>query len=246
MSDLYKKYENDTHVLNICYDNYAESPRAWDNITEIILFGKCQSIGDKHDFSDPEEMVDALLEEHLQMDEDQIGDLYKAAVEHAPKDRRAQHEYMLAELSDVLYITPIYVYDHSGVTISTSPFSCRWDSGVAGFAYISKSTINTETMWKDSLEDRQEGHTKYKTWYELAEALVESEITTLDHWVTGDVYGFQVYKKVHCDCCGHTELEDVDSCWGFYGSDIRANGMLDHIELPPGQLEQLLESEQTT
>lgn len=246
MRDLYKKYENDTHVLNIRYDNDAESPRAWDNRTKIILFGKYKGLGDEHNFSDPEEVVDALLEEHLQLDEDQIGDLYKAAVEHAPKDRRAQHEYMLAGLSDVLYITPIYIYDHSGVTISTSPFSCSWDSGQAGFAYISKSTISQETIWKDSPEDRHERHKKYETWYEFAEDLVESDITVLDQWVTGDVYGFQLYKKVHCDCCGHTELEDVDSCWGFYGSDIRTNGMLEHIELPLAQLEQLLKSEKTT
>jgi len=28
---------------------------------------------------------------------------------------------------------PVYAYIHGGITVSTTPFSCRWDSGVLGF-----------------------------------------------------------------------------------------------------------------
>jgi len=26
-------------------------------------------------------------------------------------------------------------------------------------------------------------------------------------------------KANKCDCCGHVEYEDLESCWGFYGLD---------------------------
>lgn len=35
-------------------------------------------------------------------------------------------------------LTPIYLYDHSGLAISPMPFSCPWDSGQIGFAYVDK------------------------------------------------------------------------------------------------------------
>ena len=34
-------------------------------------------------------------------------------------------------------------------------------------------------------------------------------------WAYGNVYGYRVFKQNTCKCCGHTALEDIDSCWGF-------------------------------
>ena len=31
------------------------------------------------------------------------------------------------------YVQKVYMYEHSGIVLSTKPFSCRWDSGVIGF-----------------------------------------------------------------------------------------------------------------
>lgn len=36
---------------------------------------------------------------------------------------------------------PVYAYVHSGVALSTGPFSCPWDSGQSGFVYETKETI---------------------------------------------------------------------------------------------------------
>ena len=41
-------------------------------------------------------------------------------------------------------VLPIYMYDHSGITISVNPFSCPWDSGQIGFIYISKEKARKE------------------------------------------------------------------------------------------------------
>lgn len=33
---------------------------------------------------------------------------------------------------------PVYVFRHSGTRVSTTPFSCKWDSGLAGYIYMTK------------------------------------------------------------------------------------------------------------
>lgn len=55
--------------------------------------------------------------------EDDIGDIY--------------HQINRGELSFTQSIlVPIYAYEHGDITISTSPFSCRWDSGIVGFMLV--------------------------------------------------------------------------------------------------------------
>src|SRR6056297_3490365 len=38
-------------------------------------------------------------------------------------------------------ILPLYMYDHSGITISLTPFSCPWDSGQIGFVQIPRKKM---------------------------------------------------------------------------------------------------------
>ena len=38
-------------------------------------------------------------------------------------------------------VLPVYMYDHSGITINTTGFSCPWDSGMVGIIYVSKEKI---------------------------------------------------------------------------------------------------------
>src|SRR5271166_4140206 len=40
----------------------------------------------------------------------------------------------------VIAILPLYLYEHSGMTMNTTGFSCRWDSGQVGWAYITKAS----------------------------------------------------------------------------------------------------------
>ena len=34
-----------------------------------------------------------------------------------------------AELNSVAIVQPLYLYDHGGITMNTTGFSCSWDSG---------------------------------------------------------------------------------------------------------------------
>lgn len=92
-------------------------------------------------------------------------------------------------------ILPLYLYDHSGITISTSSFSCRWDSGQVGYIYMTKDTMEKEGWNKEQA-------TKY----------LESEVTVYDNYLTGEVYGFRIEDA---------DGEEIESCWGYYGDDSK-------------------------
>ncbi len=46
-------------------------------------------------------------------------------------------------------ILPLYLYDHSGITMSTGAFSCRWDSGQVGWIYAEKKKFIEETGYTE-------------------------------------------------------------------------------------------------
>jgi hypothetical protein len=99
------------------------------------------------------------------------------------------------------------MYDHSGITIQTEAFACPWDSGQIGFIYVTK----------DKLEE--EGIT-----VEKAVETLEQEVKTMDTYLTGNVYGFNLIKREP-----GKEDQIIDSCSGFYGEDTASNGMADHL-----------------
>jgi hypothetical protein len=103
---------------------------------------------------------------------------------------------------------PIYMYDHSGITINTTGFACPWDSGQVGFIYVTDDKMKKEYG---------ENYTKEQV--EEARKVLLSEVLTMDQYIRGDVYGFNLVK----------DGEVIDSCSGFYGDDFYKNGMKDYI-----------------
>ena len=96
----------------------------------------------------------------------------------------------------------------------------EWDSRgysqgdyVEGIAYVTKDNFDKICGRKD------------KDWRECAKERVDEEVKALGMWLWGDVKGFILKKKVRFtkkyedknreDEDGY-ELEDVDSCWGYY------------------------------
>lgn len=125
---------------------------------------------------------------------------------------------------DVL-ILPLYLYDHSGITISTTPFGCRWDSGQVGWIYASHDEIKKE--YGDSSPDTVAKVKKY----------LEGEVDVYDDYLRGNVYGFELEKREHCHSCEHDEWEHVESVWGFVGDfKNNENGMKDHMYDEGGKL----------
>jgi hypothetical protein len=137
-------------------------------------------------------------------------------------------EYILSR-KDVIAL-PLYLYDHSGITMSTSqshPFDCPWDAGQVGWIYC-------------TYEDIRKEYSKKRISRELKERVVNllvSEVNCYDHFLTGDVWGFIIEEKEVCSECGDEDWEHIDSCWGFYG-DIKESGILEHI---PNEYHKLIE-----
>jgi len=124
------------------------------------------------------------------------------------------NEFWKSNKKNIGVILPLYLYDHSGITMSTERFSCPWDSGQIGWIFISKEKMRTEYSYKrvsKKLKSRVAGY-------------LRGEVKVYDQYLTGDVYGYRITD---------TETdEEVDSCWGFYGSDVcmnEAEGMVNSI-----------------
>jgi len=113
-------------------------------------------------------------------------------------------------------ILPLYLYDHSGITISNSPFSCPWDSGQIGWMFVSREKIIEE--FGDDLRESRDKALSY----------MKCEVETYDTYLRGEIYGFILRGNV-CKTCGGVG-ENEDSCWGFYGLNPIENGMVDCID----------------
>lgn len=97
-------------------------------------------------------------------------------------------------LYDGYFMFPVYAYIHSGVSLSLGrnsyPFNGGFDTSFRGFCLIKRES---GTWTSDKARKVAEGITE--TW---------------NQYLSGDVYGYQVEDK---------DGTELDSCWGFYGSD---------------------------
>lgn len=97
------------------------------------------------------------------------------------------------------HVFPVYMYDHSGCTVSLSPFNDPWDSGIVGFIIVDAS----------------------KHEYDDAHHYASGMVADLDTWLHGDIWSYVIEDG---------EEDIIDCCGGFFGDDIKTNGMLEHID----------------
>jgi hypothetical protein len=103
---------------------------------------------------------------------------------------------------DGAFILPVYAYVHSGVSIATTPFSCRWDSGQTGFIVVTQKQAMeyflADTITPDIARRVQEG--------------MKAHISQWNQYFTGEVYGLSIVAKDSDDL-----IAGVQSTWGIYG-----------------------------
>lgn len=163
----------------IVKDDSPDSPREWDNLGTIYYKHSRYIVGD--------EELDTVVDLNDCSNWEDIEDA-------------------LVKETKAVVILPIYMYDHSGITIKTSPFSCSWDSGRVGFIVCSR-----EKALKEYGKLNREILNKI-------ESVLENEVKTFDEYLKGEVYGYKIYKCESEDD-NLDDCEVVDSCYGFYGED---------------------------
>ncbi len=97
---------------------------------------------------------------------------------------------------------PLYLYDHSGITISTTPFHCPWDSGQVGWAVIFKEQFKDKTDWELK-----------------AKKQIIKEVKEYDSYITGNVFVCQIFEVKKCECCGKLNHKLIDEIWEVYEID---------------------------
>lgn len=147
---------------------------------------------------------------------------------------------------------PLWLYDHGGITIScgsrTGQYADRWDSGAVGWIVMLKKTIMDEVGTEYVLDDAGEMiRVEHKhpdapstwsyltkpltdeTWRKWAIEIMEAEVEIYDQYLTGDAYGFNLYSAELVEEEKEPEWNEEESCWGFFGSDMMENGIVDEV-----------------
>ena len=144
---------------------------------------------------------------------DNLGTLYTAHRRYRPEKEFAEHfdidkgfdgrigNFRGSFLKEYIAL-PVYLYEHSGTTVSTSPFSCPWDSGFFGIIAVPLDKVRREYGWKNITVERRKRIEEY----------LQGEIKTLDDYYTGEVFGYCITPE-------DDDSNELDSCWGFYGTD---------------------------
>lgn len=137
--------------------------------------------------------------------------------------------------SDEYISLPLYLYDHSGITMSTAPFSCPWDSGQVGIIYVSIEKVVKE-FGELTAEIREQVYN-----------ILVSEVKAYDQFLIGDVWFYSIQKaKVYTadDDDTLTQWETIEACGGFYGREDceeQAKEALKSLELRADELRECIE-----
>ena len=182
--------------IRIEQDQDAESSREnQDNFGTMVCFHSQYNLGDvqgRKSYGSGEDFIRALASDHAD-------DIQDKTLEECQ-----------SIIDDHFVMLPLFLYDHSGITMSCHPFSCRWDSGQVGWIYVSnkdamenwpRKSMGAKVSYKDGKPA--------KTVRQRAIDLLEAEVKEYDQFLTGDVWGYIVEDGE----------PDQDSCCGFYGYD---------------------------
>ena len=172
MSDAVETFKMGNNTIDIVHDDISDSNplKEWDNMGKMVCFHRNYNLGHDTDYR--------------QSNFDSWDELEAAIIkDHNP-----------------VVILPLYLYDHSGITIATAPFSCGWDSGQVGFIYADRKSVLENYCVKKITKKIKERATE----------LLIGEVKVYDQYLTGDVYGWQLKDE---------EGNVKDSCWGYFGLD---------------------------
>ena len=201
-------------------------------VGKMVCWHPRYNLGDEQPRGDPEEWLNTLLDEETEERIERLSDIIdryttldrdrdwnRVAMEGKEHTvswaKRKVKEISEKFLEDNYVILPLYLYDHSGLTMNTSGFSCQWDSGQVGYIYVSMDNARKEFSGTgDPTARRKKPRGIQRYWdeevREWAEKYLKGEVKEYDQYLRGDVWGFVIEDE---------DGEEVGSCWGFYGRE---------------------------
>lgn len=162
--------------VNILVSHDTENPLEWGNATLLTAHRRYTFGGDK-----------------LPFDANSIEEAFDWHLDGKGLTRR-----------DVIWLQ-VYLYDHSGLALSDTPFGDPWDSGQLGYIYESRADIRAEYHVQRISAKREQS---------VLERLRHT-LQLLEHWANGDVYAWEI-----------PALDEYGG--GFYGWDHDASGLVEY------------------
>ena len=98
---------------------------------------------------------------------------YNLGDKHNFIDRKFFEEYVNDKDNEVYCILKVYLYDHSGLALSTTPFNDKFDSRQVGYIYCTKQDLKDLEFPQDD--------------YEKVETELKNEITTYNDYLNNDI-----------------------------------------------------------
>lgn len=144
--------------------------------------------------------------------------------------------YLLKKHANIIAL-PLYLYDHSGITMSTASFNDRWDSGQVGWIYTDKENILSQRYKFRNSKGNLIKITK-RNWKEAAYQILKKEVKMYDMYLQGEVYGI-VIEEYDSD---FEDFDEIDSCWGFYDDSYDEEEILLKLAPEMGVTEELYDT----
>lgn len=138
---------------------------------------------------------------------------------------------LLERHAGIVYL-PLFLYDHSGITMNIGGFHDPWDSGQVGYIYTDKETI-LQNVGGYYVGNRLIKVTE-RNWKKAAYHSMENEVSVYDQYLTGQVYGI-ITEAFDVDT---DTWEEQDSCWGYF-SDKCGDDLIREIAIDFGITEEL-------
>lgn len=180
-----KTWTKDEVTCSLRYEpeGYIFDPRDNDNVGVFVCRQHCS-------YDLPKEQPGFSFEDYDSMDE---------AIKALEEDFGAKN------------IHPVWMYDHSGVTFrigNSNPFSCQWDSSLAGVIYTTDKQIEMMGAAEDRIDE-----------------ILKLEIEEYADWSEGNVFYYEInYPDGTSNSCGGLigydyAVEYVESVFDDYVSD---------------------------
>jgi len=125
---------------------------------------------------------------------------YRLGDETDIKDTEKFNDWLQENKDNIILKLPLFLYDHSGICISTSDFNDPWDSGKVGHIVCTK-----ENLEKIGLKNLSVGKIKEQ---------LEKEVKEYSDYLEGNktFYYFSIFDKKH---------NLIDSCSGYKYENLK-------------------------